>query len=103
VPIYVQSATPFQALDVRLTFDPAAGSLVSARPTGVAAGGLVSQRTIDGRVSLSFASGAPVEASHGAVLLLEFRTDDTAALAAALVGALVDDQPAGVVTHARGN
>jgi sugar lactone lactonase YvrE len=100
VPIYVQSAGDFQAVDIRLDFDPRVADLITARPSGVAEDALVSKHVEDGRASLSLASGAPLEASRGAILVLEFRVDEGADPGLALAGAMVDERAAAVVTHA---
>ncbi|MDX2168061.1 MAG: hypothetical protein SF182_13390 [Deltaproteobacteria bacterium] len=99
IPIYVQSADDFQALDLRLDYDPSVAQLMTARPTGVAEDALISTHEDDGRISISLASGARLAASQGAVLLLSFRVADGAALDATLTGALVDERSATVVNH----
>ncbi|MDX2170296.1 MAG: hypothetical protein SF182_24705 [Deltaproteobacteria bacterium] len=101
VPIYVQSSAAFQALDLRLGFAADAGHLVAVRPTGVAEDAMVSQRSSDGTLSISLASGRPLAASQGSVLLLEFRVAGDADLDAVLLGAQVDERPAAVVNHGR--
>ena len=101
VPIYVRSAGTFQALDLRLRFDASAAEFVAARPRGDAAGALVTQRSADGSVTISLASAKPIDPSHGAMLMLEFRAPSAAALAPALGAATVDEQPARPVTHHR--
>lgn len=97
VPIYVQSTTPFQALDLRLHFASAA-TFVAATARGAAADALVSTQSSDGALAVSLASAEPIEGGRGAFLLLRFRG---APPAIALDGALVDEQPARVVTHRR--
>jgi hypothetical protein len=94
VPIYVKTATPFEALDLRLQFDTTA-SFVGATARGDAAGALTSAQAVDGGLSISLASAQPIDASHGSVVLLEFRGADPSV---ALAGALVDEQPARVLT-----
>jgi hypothetical protein len=97
VPIYVKTATPFEALDLRLQFDTTA-SFVGATARGDAVGALTSAQAVDGQLSISLASATPIDDSHGAVVLLEFRGADPSV---ALAGALVDEQPARVVTRER--
>ena len=95
VPIYVKSATPFQAMDLRLRYDTAA-TFVGATTRGDAADALTSSQTGSGELSLSLASAAPIGDSHGSVLLLQFRGANPSVT---LDGALIDEQPARVVTH----
>jgi len=97
VPIYVKTATPFESLDLRLQFDTTA-SFVGATARGDAVGALTSAQAVDGQLSISLASATPIDDSHGAVVLLEFRGADPSV---ALAGALVDEQPARVVTRER--
>ena len=97
VPIYVQSAAPFQALDLRLRIDPTA-TFVSATARGAAAGALTSAQATDGTLAVSLASADPIEGGHGAIVWLRFRG---AQPSITLDGALVDEQPARVVTHRR--
>lgn len=99
VPVYVQSAGDFQALDLRVDFDPSVADLIAARPTGVAEDALVSKHVEGGRVTLSLASGAALPASRGAILMLEFRVAAGADPGVALAGAMVDERVAAVVTH----
>ncbi|HSP99362.1 MAG TPA: hypothetical protein VL049_19240, partial [Candidatus Dormibacteraeota bacterium] len=95
VPIYVKSASPFQAMDLRLRYD-AAATFVGASPRGDAAGALTSAQTGNGQLSLSLASGDPLGDSHGSILLLQFRGANPALV---LDGAMIDEQLASVVTH----
>jgi hypothetical protein len=97
VPIYVKTATPFEALDLRLRFNTTA-SFVGATARGNAVGALTSAQAVDGELSISLASANPIDDSHGAVVLLEFRG---AAPSVVLAGALVDEQAARVVTRER--
>lgn len=97
VPIYVKTATPFEALDLRLQFDTTA-SFVGATARGDAVGALTSAQAVDGELSISLASATSIDASHGAVVLLEFRGADPSVV---LAGALVDEQAARVVTRER--
>ncbi|MEO8601783.1 MAG: hypothetical protein ABI629_04310 [bacterium] len=100
VPIYVHGAGMFQAMDLRLRFD-AAAQFLAVRPIGGAAGALVSQHSSDGSVTVSVASGTPIDPADGAVLMLELHTDDAEALAVSLVSAMIDEQPARPVTESR--
>ena len=95
VPLYVKSARPFQALDLRLQFDDAA-SFVAATARGDADEALISAQGADGTLTISLASGPPISGSKGSVILLEFRGADPAVT---LDGALVDEQRARVVSH----
>lgn len=95
VPLYVKSASPFQALDLRLRYDGDV-TFVSATTRGDAAQALISTQTADGELSLSLASAAPIGGSNGSVVLLQFRGADPSVV---LDGALVDEQLARVVSH----
>ncbi len=95
IPIYVASATPFRAADLRLRYD-AAATFAGAIARGDAVGALTSSRAGDGHLAVSLASAAPIGGRHGSILLLQFRG---ARPAIAIDGALVDEQPARVVTH----
>jgi hypothetical protein len=70
VPIYVKTASPFEALDLRLQFDTTA-SFVGATARGDAVGALTSAQAVDGQLSISLASAQPIDDSHGAVVLLD--------------------------------
>ncbi|MEO8601516.1 MAG: hypothetical protein ABI629_02960 [bacterium] len=100
IPIYVRASGTFQALDLRLRFGNEA-KFVAALPRGGAAKALISQRSADGSITLSLASAQPVDPTFGAVLVLEFRVPSAAQLAASLVTAAVDEQPARPVTQRR--
>lgn len=95
VPLYVKSARPFQALDLKLRFDGAA-SFVAATARGDADEALISSQDGDGSLTISLASATPINGSKGSVILLEFRGADPDVL---LAGALVDEQRARVVSH----
>lgn len=95
VPLYVKSARPFQALDLRLRFDSGA-TLVSATTRGAARNALISTQTGEGQLSLSLASGTPIGGNRGSVVLLQFRG---AHPGVQLDGALVDEQPARVASR----
>lgn len=97
IPIYVKSSTPFQAMDLRLGYDPAA-TFVGATPRGAASGAMTSTQTGNGQLAVSLASGTPIAGGHGAILLLQFRGANPATT---LAGAVIDEQPARVVTHRR--
>jgi sugar lactone lactonase YvrE len=98
VPIYVQAGTPFQALDLTLSYEPTALSLVSVRLRAAAAGALTSvSNERPGQVSISLASARPIDSSAG-VLTVEFAGDARAAHVR-LLSAQIDEQPARVVTH----
>lgn len=98
LPIYVQAGTPFQALDIKLSYEYTALSLVSVRPRAAAAEALTSvSNERPGLVSISLASARPMAPSAG-VLTIEFAGDESAAHLR-LLSAQVDEQPARVVTH----
>ena len=95
IPIYVQSATPFHAMDLRLGYD-AAATFVGASTRGDASGALTSTKTGNGQLAISLASAAEIGGRRGSILLLEFRG---ASPSITLDGALIDEQPARVVIH----
>ncbi|HSQ01116.1 MAG TPA: hypothetical protein VL049_28175, partial [Candidatus Dormibacteraeota bacterium] len=95
VPIYVQSASSFQAMDLRLRYDPAA-TFVGASARGDATGAMTSTRTGNGQLALGLASAASIGGSDGSLLLLRFRGANPSLV---LDGAMIDEQPARVVTH----
>jgi len=95
IPIYVQSATPFQAMDLRLSYD-AAATFVGASARGDATGALTSTKTGNGQLAISLASAAKMGGHRGSILLLQFRG---ASPSITLDGALIDEQPARVVIH----
>ncbi|MGH7789581.1 MAG: hypothetical protein ACRERC_22105 [Candidatus Binatia bacterium] len=98
VPIYVQAYAAFQALDVVLSYAPDHLTYAGARPRGAAAEALVSASSQPGVLRLSLASGTPIQASAGAILMVEFASnspDDGIDLEAAQV----DETTARVVTH----
>jgi uncharacterized protein (AIM24 family) len=97
IPVYVKSAAPFQALDLRLSYDPAA-TFVGATARGQAASAITSTQNDAGRVSLSLASAASMAGNSGAVVLLRFRGADPKV---ELDGAMVDEELARVLTHRR--
>jgi len=103
LPIYVQAAAPFQALDVRISYDPSVLTLSAAHPVGTASAALASANgTQPGVVVVSMASATPIDPSKGAVLVIEFTRDAGATRTAVqLVSAQVDEHPASVLTHAR--
>jgi len=101
VPLYVQSAAPVQAFDLRLRFDSDAADFVGARPRGAAAEAMITTKEGDGSLGISLASGTPLSGGHGATVLLIFQVADGAELGLHLDGALVDEQPVRVVTDAR--
>ena len=72
MPIYVKSATPFHAMDLRLRYD-AAATFVGANARGDAAGAMTSTQAGDGQLAISLASADPIGDSHGSILLLQFR------------------------------
>jgi hypothetical protein len=98
LPIYVQAGAPFQALDIKLSYEYTALSLVSVQPRAAAAEALTSvSNERPGLVSISLASARPLAASAG-VLTIEFAGDASAAHLR-LLSAQVDENPARVVTH----
>jgi len=99
VPIYVQGPGAFHALDLRLAYDDSAADFVAAVPHAGAAGALVTQRATDGILSVSLASGQPIDPALGATLVLEFRA--TGAVAPRVIAAQVDEQLARPLTQTR--
>jgi hypothetical protein len=98
LPIYVQAGAPFQALDIKLSYDYTALSLVAVRPRAAAAQALSSvSNARPGLLSVSLASAHPIAASAG-VLDIELAGDASAAHLR-LLSARIDEQPARVVTH----
>ncbi len=101
LPIYVQTATPFSALDVTLTYDPAVVTLRSVHPHGEASDALIGVHDDAGSLTVTLASATEIDGSNGAVLLVEFSADaEPADVAVDLLHAEVDDQPARLVNHA---
>jgi hypothetical protein len=101
VPIYVQSTQPFQALDVTLAYDANTLTLTSAHPHGSAANALIGVNDDrSGVVTISLASGTPIDPAKGAELLVEFTSSGARSTTPlALLRAQVDEQAARVVTH----
>ena len=98
LPIYVQAGAPFQALDIKLSYEHAALSLVAVRPRAAAAEALTSvSNERPGLLSVSLASAQPIAGSAG-VLDIELAGDANAAHLR-LLSARIDEQPARVVTH----
>ncbi|HSP98077.1 MAG TPA: SBBP repeat-containing protein [Candidatus Dormibacteraeota bacterium] len=97
VPIYVKSSTPFQAMDLRLSYD-AQSTFVGTTVWGDASAAIVSSQAEGGRLSMSLASAQSIVGSDGSIVLLRFRG---AAPSLTLEGAVVDEEPARVLTHRR--
>jgi sugar lactone lactonase YvrE len=99
VPIYVQTARPFNALDLQLRYDPAEVRPLSVELRSRTAGALVRHR-IDGsgRMYVSLASAKPVQNHRGAVLVAEFRAADPNARSTSVrvVAGSIDEQSARV-------
>jgi hypothetical protein len=102
LPIYVQSAAPFSALEVKLTYDPAVLRLRAVLPHGAAADALIGVHDDEaGTLTVTLASAAVIDGSSGPVLLVEFsNATATGDAALQLIQARVDDQPARLVNHA---
>lgn len=102
LPLYVQSATPFSAVDVQLAYDPTMLTVRAVRPYGLARRALLGIGDQEpGVLTISLASEQPIRRSAGAVLLVEFSTRPRTDGRVALRHAQVDEQPARVVTHSR--
>lgn len=94
IPIYVESPVPFHAVNLRLRYD-AAATFVAAYARGESGGAMISTRAGNGQLAIGFANAAPIDGGHGSILLLRFRGANPAPV---LDGALIDEQPARVVT-----
>ena len=102
VPIYVQTAQPFNALDVQLRYDPTEVRPLNVQLRSRTAGALVRHR-IDGsgRMYISVASAEPVQNHSGAVLVAEFRAADPNArpTSVQVLAGSIDEQSANVATQ----
>jgi len=100
LPIYVETITPFQAVDVTVTYDANALKLEKVDPAGAASEALLgvsNERT--GVVSVSLASGNPIP-TGGLVLMIEFSgIGSVDSPFVRLSSAEVDEQQTRVITH----
>ena len=102
LPIYVRSAAPFSALDVKLTYNPAALRLRAVHPHGAASDALIGVHNDDGTLTVTLASATEIDPSRGPVLVAEFSANaDGSTPMIQLVRGHVDEQAARLVTHSR--
>jgi hypothetical protein len=103
LPIYVQGTTPFQALDISVSYDATVVRFAGASPNTENDDTLVSSSSDRaGTVTVSLASAAPIDPRDGVVLMLEFSGGDADQCPAVrLNAARVDERSARVVSHDR--
>jgi hypothetical protein len=78
VPLYVQTDTPFMALDAQFHYDPSRLRPVGLRSARPLSGALTAFNAVNGELIVSFASPDAVPTNPGPVLVLEFeRTKGT--------------------------
>lgn len=96
LPLYVQTAAPFHALDLILLYDADLFTPTSVRPHGSAADALIAVADQDpGTLGISLASGTPLAGNSGAVLVVELSGGrNVTATGFELLDARVDEQPA---------
>lgn len=98
VPVHVMASAPFNALDLRVDYDPTQLLPVGVRKTRASAAAMVRSGVVPGRLSVGVASGTRIARRAGRLLRLEFATLGSRAPCSPLraAGALVDDAPARV-------
>ena len=102
LPIYVQTTTPFQALDVTVTYDPSVVTVDTVYPVGMASEALLGvSGERSGVLTVSLASGNPIPMG-GPVLMVEFAGDGNGDPVIRLAGAELDEQQTRVITHSGG-
>jgi hypothetical protein len=103
LPLYVQSTAPFNALDVKLAYDPAVVTLRAVRPRGAASDALIGVHDDGGGVAtVTLANAGDIDGSTGPVLVVELSSKAANASGVVqLLSAQVDEQTARVVTRTR--
>ncbi len=72
-PLLVESVEPFQALDLRVSYDPTSLRLVAARPVNAARNSLIAYNpNSPSMIAIALASAQPLSSQGGAAIVLDF-------------------------------
>src|SRR6202158_6187875 len=93
-PLYIAGVGAFYSFDIQLQYDALQLSVIGVRRFDIARGAIVEFNAhVPGLVTIAFASAQPIQATTGAVLLVQFREHGSRVRrrAVRLVRGLVDD------------